>query len=211
MLLGTALSLLEIKVLPVANYLPALFLAPLFVVLQRKWTRKPVRYENRLVQGSRSRTGHDLLSDDGSTTFQSGKHGGFFAFHDLVHYAVETALGYQHAFWAMIAGEWISETSEARAGPQTLGSITMRRSMRGYCWDRKPRHSGELPAEAALLNPMLAEGCTNHDRPIIELSEAQWNSIVEVAQELHAQFRTLPPDGKLELLFPPSASGTIKR
>ena len=36
MLLGTALGLLDLKHLPVANYLPGLLLAPLFVILARK-------------------------------------------------------------------------------------------------------------------------------------------------------------------------------
>lgn len=42
MLMGTGLGLLAIKALPVANYLPALALAPLFVLLGRKVRRSPV-------------------------------------------------------------------------------------------------------------------------------------------------------------------------
>lgn len=41
MLVGTGLGLLAIKALPVANYLPALALAPLFVLLGRKVRRSP--------------------------------------------------------------------------------------------------------------------------------------------------------------------------
>ncbi len=40
MLVATGLGLLEIKSLPVANYLPALILAPLFVLLGRRWKRR---------------------------------------------------------------------------------------------------------------------------------------------------------------------------
>jgi len=40
MLVGTGLGLLAIKSLPVANYLPALVLAPLFVVIGRRFTAK---------------------------------------------------------------------------------------------------------------------------------------------------------------------------
>jgi len=40
MLIATGLGLLEIKSLPVANYLPALALAPLFVVIGRRMQRK---------------------------------------------------------------------------------------------------------------------------------------------------------------------------
>ncbi len=44
------------------------------------------------------------IRDDGSVTWQSyGNHSGFFAVHDLTHYAIETTLGYRQAFWRMIA------------------------------------------------------------------------------------------------------------
>lgn len=40
MLVGTGLGLLEIKAIPVANYLPALVLAPAFVFVGRKWSER---------------------------------------------------------------------------------------------------------------------------------------------------------------------------
>jgi hypothetical protein len=45
---------------------------------------------------------------DGSTTWQRQKQtvGAFFALHDLTHYAVETALRYDNAFYGLLAGGW---------------------------------------------------------------------------------------------------------
>jgi hypothetical protein len=44
------------------------------------------------------------LRDDGSETWQSyGNQSDFFPIHDLTHLAIETELGYQHAFYGMIA------------------------------------------------------------------------------------------------------------
>ncbi len=45
---------------------------------------------------------------DGSTTWQrqDGKLGAVFPPHDLTHYAVETTLGYERAFYGLIAGGW---------------------------------------------------------------------------------------------------------
>jgi hypothetical protein len=45
-----------------------------------------------------------VLRDDGSETWQSyGNQSDFFPIHDLTHYAVETELGYQNAFFGIIA------------------------------------------------------------------------------------------------------------
>jgi hypothetical protein len=44
---------------------------------------------------------------DGSVTWQKqAKHGGFFALHDLTHFAVETALAYRHGFFGLIEEGW---------------------------------------------------------------------------------------------------------
>lgn len=44
------------------------------------------------------------IRDDGSVTwFSAGHNGEFFVAHDLLHYAVETTLGYSSAFYGMVA------------------------------------------------------------------------------------------------------------
>lgn len=45
---------------------------------------------------------------DGSVTWQRqlGAQGMFFPRHDLTHFAVETVLGYEHAFFGMVADGW---------------------------------------------------------------------------------------------------------
>jgi hypothetical protein len=51
---------------------------------------------------------------DGSTTWQrvDDKHAGFFPLHDLMHYAVETELGFRRGFFGLIAEGWeIAETT----------------------------------------------------------------------------------------------------
>lgn len=57
--------------------------------------------------------------DGTSTCFKSGNNADFFVLHDLTHYAVETVMGYQHAFWGMIAGgrDFDSFGSEAADDP----------------------------------------------------------------------------------------------
>ena len=59
----------------------------------------------RHADGSASIT---LTRADGTVTWQrqKGKLALVFPPHDLTHYAVETTLGYQHAFYGLVADGW---------------------------------------------------------------------------------------------------------
>src|SRR5262249_6522068 len=46
------------------------------------------------------------VRDDGSSTYSKSAHGEFFAPHDLMHYVVETTLGFRRAFFGLIAAGW---------------------------------------------------------------------------------------------------------
>src|SRR5688572_948750 len=52
------------------------------------------------------------VRSDGSVTWQRhDKQGVFFSFHDLSHFAVETAMGFRKGFYGLLAEGWdISET-----------------------------------------------------------------------------------------------------
>lgn len=43
---------------------------------------------------------------DGAAVVQRTGHGGFFALHDLMHFAVETTLGIRNAFFGLVAQGW---------------------------------------------------------------------------------------------------------
>ncbi len=59
----------------------------------------------RHPDGSASLT---LTRADGSVTWQRqrGQTGNVFPSHDITHYAVETALGYEHGFYGLVADGW---------------------------------------------------------------------------------------------------------
>lgn len=64
-----------------------------------------------LIRIKRQKDGGAALScqrRDGSVTWQrqDGKLGGVFPHHDLTHLAVETTLGYRHAFYGLLADGW---------------------------------------------------------------------------------------------------------
>jgi hypothetical protein len=67
---------------------------------------------------------------DGSVTWQKQmKHGAHFALHDLTHYAVETALGYRHGFFGLIADGWEVEdtTGKGARGPLPAEAVEVER------------------------------------------------------------------------------------
>src|SRR5580692_7897135 len=59
--------------------------------------------------------------EDGSVTWQKQpKHGAHFALHDLTHFAVETALGYRHGFFGLIAEGWEVEDTTGKGARGAL-------------------------------------------------------------------------------------------
>src|SRR2546423_424791 len=47
-----------------------------------------------------------VIHADGSVASQRSGHGGFFALHDLTHFAVESELGLRLAFFGLLAEGW---------------------------------------------------------------------------------------------------------
>lgn len=61
------------------------------------------------------------IRQDGSVTWQKQtKHAAHFAVHDLTHLAVETALGYRHGFFGLIAEGWDVEDTTGKGARGVL-------------------------------------------------------------------------------------------
>lgn len=58
------------------------------------------------------------IRDDGSIDVQRSSQGAFFALHDLLHYAVESTLGFRHAFLGLLASGWSFHTFEDHDDPR---------------------------------------------------------------------------------------------
>lgn len=93
----------------------------------------------------------ELRREDGTTTWQKriGPTAEFFAIHDLTHYAVETELGFDRAFYGLVADGW------------DLSDF-------GTPWPRGPLPPEALPAEVivgcldtarASAAPLTADDC----------------------------------------------------
>lgn len=141
---------------------------------------------------------------DGSLTWQrqEGAQGRFFPRHDLTHYAVETSLGMDQAFYGLVASGW--ELSDF-----------------GHPWPRGPMPAEAIGAEliVGLLDAERAAGTTwsaeefnakvagyhaaRGESPGLELRDADLDRIRQARAALFAQWDALVPGATLELPFPP--------
>lgn len=140
---------------------------------------------------------------DGTVTWQrqEGAQGRFFPRHDLTHYAVETVLGMDQAFYGLVASGW------------ELGDF-------GHPWPRgpMPRQAiaaelivGYLDAERAARTTWTAgdfnaKAAAYHDArdesPGLVLGEAELERIRATRAALFARWDALAPGDTLELPFP---------
>jgi hypothetical protein len=147
-----------------------------------------------IVQISKRPDGSGVLRctrADGSVTWEKReKHAGFFALHDLTHFAVETALVFRRGFFGLIAQGWGIEDTTGK------GSL------------------GPLPAEAAVVEQLV--GAFDRERssggpwPVSEfnkfaaprvLTEEDLARVRALKGELAAQWFGLDSKGTLELEY----------
>jgi hypothetical protein len=140
---------------------------------------------------------------DGSVTWQrqDGAQGRFFPRHDLTHYAVETVLGLDQAFYGLVASGW--EFTDF-----------------GHPWPRGPMPSEALAAELIVgyLDSERAAGTTwsavefnakaagffrgRGESPGLVLREPDLERIRQTRAALFARWDALAPGATLELPFP---------
>jgi len=88
---------------------------------------------------------------DGSVTWQRhDKHGVFFSFHDLSHFAVETVLGFRQGFYGLLADGWdITDTTGKAPAAYFLRKLYSWSTLSIYCRRNDP-------AERHLCLPMTS-------------------------------------------------------
>jgi hypothetical protein len=142
---------------------------------------------------------------DGTVTWQrqTERHAGFFSYHDLTHYAVETVLGHRRGFYGLVAEGWDFEDF-------------------GSPWPRGPIPADADPSEL-IVGTMDAQRASGSEWTLAEvndhltaalqtftvgavgptLTEEELKLIRRRMRELFAQWEAVQPGGTLELPFPP--------
>lgn len=140
---------------------------------------------------------------DGSSTWQkqTTRNAPHFALHDLTHFSVESALGFQDAFFGLLAKGWdIDDTTgkgarghvpkEALEVEALVGTFDSERAC-GQIWT------------ATEFNEYAALTASNAGRPAPRLlSEDDLTRVRKLRSELFEKWRAVPPGSALELQFP---------
>ncbi|HZO90422.1 MAG TPA: hypothetical protein VFB38_19000 [Chthonomonadaceae bacterium] len=154
----------------------------------------------RLSKGKNGKPGTlTCIREDGSTTWQRSSD--FFAYHDLIHYAVETTLGYKDAFLGLVAKgrdldsfgtrDGVKENYTQEEGwAEGLAGLVQ---FAGY--------SGGPPMSDAELLETLAQTCAAREVSMPPITVEQLTQIRAKARDLHKRWAQLPKGEALELTF----------
>lgn len=140
---------------------------------------------------------------DGSVTWQrqDGNLGRFFPLHDLTHFAVESVLGFDGAFFGLIARGWdISRFAERGIGT-TLPEQAMLAELLAGSFDLE-RATG-IPSTADEVNEKIEAYFAEHRMPptAFRVTDEQLERIRAARGELFARWRGLPAGESLEIVF----------
>ncbi|HEX5387116.1 MAG TPA: hypothetical protein VFW66_10475 [Gemmatimonadales bacterium] len=158
------------------------------------------------VQLKKGRDGPPSLTairPDGSRTWSRVHR--FFPLHDLLHYTVETTLGFREAFFGLLAAGWaLDDFTAPHARARLPAEAGWAENIVGLL-DQERARGGEYDAEtfnAGLGAALVDQGWP----PWRELAEAELVAIRRAHRELAARWQALAPGEQLELIFAASAS-----
>ena len=139
---------------------------------------------------------------DGSRTW--GKEHPFFPVHDLTHCAVESVLGFDQAFFGLIAKGWdIDHFTRPRAS-RTMPFQAIVAEHVVSVFDRE--RALPAPLSLAEFNEMVFASLPPVQRDAFKpLTDAQVSSVRELRSTLEAQWDALPVGATLVVEFPTSS------
>lgn len=139
---------------------------------------------------------------DGTVTWQKqeGPNGVFFPYHDLTHYAVETVLGFRHAFYGLLADGWtIDDTGGKGArGRLPAGAILVEHIVGLFDSERRSLATMTAAEFNALLAGFLAEKRIDVSRTV---TDAELDAVRARTRELFRSWKAIAEGGVLELPF----------
>ena len=139
------------------------------------------------------------LREDGSRTWQPSTD--YFVRHDLIHYAVETTLGYQEAFYGLLAKGKDLDDFGTRNGVKdtyTLEEHWAEGIVGVLQW---PVIGGGLPPGVKEWLDLIEQAFLAQNLAPPPVTQDQLVCIQAVINDLHARWDQLPPGETLELSF----------
>jgi hypothetical protein len=134
-------------------------------------------------------------------------YGEFFPRHDLMHYAVETTLGYREAFFGLINSGWSMESFGETGAAKRLPLEAKYTEFLVDQLEREHRFGERSNAEAfnaTIADSIRQAGLPTH-RPLLQ---KELDSIHVRFEELMARFNALPNGKRLELKWKPRTTSS---
>jgi hypothetical protein len=151
-----------------------------------------------------------LVREDGSQTYGPfGPADGYGPVHDLTHYVIESTLGLGDGFLGLVAGGWEIKDFEVKG-------MSKRLSAEAYFAENA---AGELSRQLLMrqvstvedflwvLDTQMAKAGSDYRRP--EITQQQFDVIVERIRFEWTKWRELPPNGTIELPFSVERRSTV--
>lgn len=155
-----------------------------------------------LIQLKKGRDGPATLAcvrDDGTRTW--GKEHPFFPVHDITHCVVESVLGFDQAFFGLIAAGWEIDDF---ANPGASGHMPPQAIVAEHVVGVFDRERGlPQPLTAAEFNEnVIASLPPAHQKSFPAMNEAQLVQVRTRRSALAARWQQLAPGDTLEIRFP---------
>ncbi len=136
---------------------------------------------------------------DGTRTW--GKEHPFFPVHDITHCAVESVLGFDQAFFGLIAAGWSIDDFEKPRATRTMPFQALVAEHVVGVFDRE--RALPEPLTAGEFNETVIASLPAAERPAFRrLTEAQLSQVRELRRMLEARWYALPPGETLAIPFP---------
>jgi hypothetical protein len=139
---------------------------------------------------------------DGSITWQRQRerHAGFFALHDLTHFAVESALGFRQGFYGLITQGWEIDdtTGKGARGPLPDEAVEVEHIVGWFDSERASLTTGT----AEEFNQYAAmQAASSGRRTPRQLSEDDLARVRELRGKLFSRWFALEPGATLDLRY----------
>jgi hypothetical protein len=159
-----------------------------------------------IVEFAKRKDGNTVLRcirDDGSTTWQrnENQHARFFPLHDLVHYAVESELGFGEGFFGLLAAGWNIDETTGKSARGALPHEAL--EVEHFVSSFMAEWNSEAEWSASDFNAQAAAFAQARNFPAPRtLTDEELARVRHRFKELASQWRDLPDGETLRLEFP---------